>query len=37
VPYLYEKKEYKFVTYSIDKLDKLANYALGLEDIISID
>lgn len=35
VPYLMEKGHYKFITYSIDKLDKFSTYALGVYDIIS--
>jgi hypothetical protein len=35
VPYLKEKGHYKFITYSIDRLEKLSTYALGVYDIVS--
>ena len=37
IPFLKEKGHYKFITYSIEKLEKFSIHALGVNDIVSAD
>jgi hypothetical protein len=37
VPYLKDKKHYRFIPYNVDKFERFSNYALNVDDIVSKD